>query len=115
MKDFYEKTEYSYEDIIGLIENEVEESIYLDFKDAKALDKSDNKKKDISKDVSSFANSDGGIIVYGIAEENHKASSVSFINGNEYTKEWLEQIINSSYSKAYSRITCISNQKRWKY
>lgn len=99
MKDFYSKTEYNYDDILGLIENEVEESIYLDFKDAKALDKSDNKKKDISKDVSSFANSDGGIIVYGITEENHKASKVSFVNGNEYTKEWLEQIINSSIQR----------------
>jgi len=99
MNDFYEKTEYNFEDILSLIKNEVEESIHLDFKDGKALDKSDAKRKDISKDVASFANSDGGIIVYGMSEDNHKASKVSFVNGNEFTKEWLEQIINSSIQR----------------
>lgn len=102
MKDFYNKIDYTFEDIKSLIENDVEESIYLDFKDAKALDKSDGKRKDISKDVASFANSDGGIIIYGIIEENHKASKISFVNGNEYTKEWLEQIINSSIQRRIS-------------
>ena len=99
MKDFYIKDEFTIEDIFSLIKNEVEESIYLDFKDAKALDKSDNKKKEISKDVASFANSDGGIIIYGITEENHKASKISYVDGNIYTKEWLEQIINSSIQR----------------
>jgi hypothetical protein len=95
MENFYEKTEYSFEDINSLILNEVEESINLEFKDGRALDKSDKKKVEISKDISAFANSDGGIIIYGITEENHKANGFSFVNGNEYTKEWLEQIINS--------------------
>lgn len=104
MKDFYDKTEYTIDDIKSLINNEVEESIYLDFKDAKALDKSDLKKKEISKDVSAFANSDGGIIVYGIAEKNHKANDITFVDGNVYTKEWLEQIINSSIQRRISEI-----------
>ena len=95
MENFYEKTEYTFEDINSLIQNEVEESIHLEFKDGRALDKSDKKKVEISKDISAFANSDGGIIIYGVTEENHKASGFSFVNGNEYTKEWLEQIINS--------------------
>ena len=90
MKSFYDKDDYTTEDILSLITNEVEESIYLDFKECRALDKSDSVKRDISKDVSSFANSDGGMIIYGIKEENHKASSLSFIDGNVYTKEWLE-------------------------
>ncbi|MFZ4412002.1 MAG: helix-turn-helix domain-containing protein [Bacteroidales bacterium] len=99
MFSFYDKNEFTFNDINSLINNEVEESIHLDYKEAKALDKSDGKRKDISKDVSSFANSDGGIIIYGIKEENHKAHSITFINGNEYTKEWLEQIINSSIQR----------------
>ncbi|WP_426585976.1 AlbA family DNA-binding domain-containing protein [Mucilaginibacter sp. R-33] len=99
MSDFQNKTEYYLEDIISLIDNEVEESIHLDFKEAGSFDKSDGKKKEISKDVSAFANSDGGIIIYGVKEENHKASGLSYIDGNIYTKEWLEQTINSSVQK----------------
>lgn len=99
MEDFFEKENYIEEDIIQLIENEAEESIHLDFKAAGALGKNYEKKKEICKDVSAFANSDGGTIIYGIFEDNHKASSLSFIDGNEYTKEWLEQIINSNIQR----------------
>jgi hypothetical protein len=95
------KHTYSIKDIEGFITNNTEESINLDFKRGDALRKGhDSKdaekvKTDIAKDVSSFANSDGGIIVYGIEEKNHKADSIYFVNGNDFTKENLEQIINS--------------------
>ena len=68
----YNKDNYSIDDIYDLIRNEVEENIHLDYKEARALGKEDAKKADITKDVSSFANADGGIIIYGVAEENHK-------------------------------------------
>lgn len=97
--DFFEKTDYSFTDIQSLIDNEIEESIHLDFKAADSLCKDDKKKREISKDVSAFANSDGGIIVYGINEANHKAYSFSFVDGDVYTKEWLEQIINSGIQR----------------
>jgi predicted HTH transcriptional regulator len=99
MKSFYDKEEYSIQDIQGLIDSEAEESIYLDFKGAGALDKNDNKKREISKDISAFANSDGGIVIYGVREEDHKAHSFSFIDGDIYTKEWLEQVISSSIQR----------------
>lgn len=102
MSNLQDEIDYNLTYILSLIENEVEESIHLDFKSADALDKSDGKKKEISKDVSSFANSDGGIIIYGINEENHKAHSISYVNGYIYTKEWLEQIINSSIQRRIS-------------
>lgn len=91
--DFYNKDNYTLEDIKNLIKNEVEESIYLDYKEARALAKTDKARLDITKDVSSFANSDGGIIVYGIAEENHKPKEITPIDGKAFTKEWLENII----------------------
>jgi hypothetical protein len=97
--DFLKLPDYSQSDIQSLIDNGVEETVYLDFKESRALDKSDKKKDEIAKDVSAFANSDGGIIVYGISEENHCAGALSFIDGNIYTKEWLEQIINSRISR----------------
>ncbi|MFN8349444.1 MAG: ATP-binding protein [Spirosomataceae bacterium] len=74
--------------------------MYLSGLQSLRIEKNDGKRKDIiSKDVASFANSDGGIIIYGIKEENHKAHSTTFINGNEFTKEWLEQVINSTIQR----------------
>jgi len=95
MKSFFDKTEYTQEDILELIEDEIEESLNLDFKRAESLEQTDGRKKEIAKDVSSFANSDGGIIVYGIEEGDYKATGISFIDGEKITKEWLEQVINS--------------------
>lgn len=104
MKSFYDKEDYTIDDIKLLIANQAEESVYLDFKEAGALEKSEKKRADISKDVASFANSDGGIIIYGLKENNHKAAEISFINGNEFTKEWLEQVISSSIQRHISGI-----------
>ena len=97
--DFFEKIEYTEEDLRELISSQAEESIHLDFKATGALDKTNEKRAEIAKDVSAFANSDGGIIVYGITEENHVASNFSFIDGNEYTKEWLERVINDGIQR----------------
>lgn len=99
MKSFYEKEKYTIKDILSLIDNKVEESIHLDFKSKDSLGKSDAKRKEISNDVAAFANSDRGIIVYGVMEQNHFADSITYINGNEFTKEWLEQVINSNVQR----------------
>ena len=97
--DFFEKEDYNINDITALIDNEAEESVHLDFKAAGSLSKDDKKKAEIAKDVSAFANSDGGIIVYGIEEQEHKAHALSYIDGNTYTKEWLEQVIQDNIQK----------------
>jgi predicted HTH transcriptional regulator len=89
--------------ITNLLATKAEENTYLEFKRADSLiihpdNKSKNLeeiKNEIAKDVSAFANSDGGVLIYGIAEENHVATDYSFIDGNIFTKETLEQIINS--------------------
>ena len=89
----YKKDNYSIDEIYNLIQNEVEENIHLDYKEARALGKDDAKKAEITKDVSAFANSDGGVIVYGVAEENYKPQEITPIDGKIFTKEWLENII----------------------
>lgn len=96
---------YDLDFLQSLIDNEIEESIHIEFKRAEALSKKDSAKKEISKDVSAFANSDGGIIIYGIEEINHKASNFSFVNGNIFTKEWLEQIISSTIFRTIQELT----------
>lgn len=81
------------------IADSVEESTHLDYKAADALAKSDGKKNEIAKDVSSFANSDGGIIIYGIKEyeldTRFLPEKIDAVDRNAFSKETLEQIINS--------------------
>jgi hypothetical protein len=102
-------------DLENLILNQIEENLNLDYKSAESLGKSVGKKKELSKDVSAFANSDGGIIIYGIKEfdetdKRHLPEKIDPVNRTEYNKEWLEQVINSNISPRIDdiRITSIS-------
>ena len=104
MEDFFSKDEYSVDDINGLIEINAEESINLEFKSAESLGIQNGRKNELAKDVSAFANSDGGIIVYGINESNHKAESISYVDGNTITKEWLEQVLNTRINRKVPKL-----------
>lgn len=86
------------QDILLLIANGIKESIELDYKTCDALQKSDGKKKEVSKDISAFANSAGGTIVYGVQEDKHQptAIDVGYDPRGDITKEWLEQVISSN-------------------
>lgn len=99
MKSPLEKPSLTEKDIQRLIDSQYEESINLEFKSAEALDFTDKKKMEIAKDVSAFANSAGGYIIYGIKEKNHKPESLSFIDGSTITKEWLEQVIQTGIQR----------------
>lgn len=81
----------------------IEENLHLDYKGAGSISKTDSRKKEISKDVSAFANSDGGVVIYGVrefddAQRKHLPEKIEPIDGIEFSKEWLEQVINSSIS-----------------
>lgn len=85
-----------------LIADGVEESLSLEYKGAESLSKSTNGGivDEITKDVSAFANSSGGLLIYGIAEfrdkaKRHLPDRLDPIQRNENTKEWLEQIIQT--------------------
>ena len=89
-------SEYNLKYLHSLIENKVEENLNLDYKASGSLDKQNNKTTEISKDVSAMANSDGGILIFGIQEDKvnkHLPEKIDPINRREFSKEWLEQII----------------------
>ncbi len=88
--------DWTEEDLLELITLGVQESLELDYKRCDALQRSDGKKNEISKDISSFANSGGGTIVYGMKENGHTPTEIDVgFDPTDITKEWLEQVINS--------------------
>jgi hypothetical protein len=56
------------------------------------------KKTELSKDVSAFANSDGGSLIYGVTENRETHEPLEIDVGYDpaaVTEEWIEQVINS--------------------
>ena len=77
----------------------IEESLTLEYKAAEALDRSEYKKKEITKDVSAMANAAGGLLIYGIgessnADKRYLPEKITPVNRGEFPREWVEQIIN---------------------
>ena len=99
-----EPWEWGEEDLQALVTQQASESLNLDFKECRALDVSSPKtreksKADLSKDVSAFANSAGGTLVYGITEDKktHTASKLDVgYDPSVITQEWIDQVINST-------------------
>lgn len=69
----------------SLIENGIEENIHLDYKEQLGNN------AEIAKDLSSFANNDGGNIIYGMREVNNKPIEIIPIN-QPNLREKLDQI-----------------------
>lgn len=91
-----EQIQWDEKAVEDLIKNGVTESLTLDYKAADALiPRTESIKKEISKDVSAFANSAGGMIIYGVIEKNYIPVSIDGIDPSVVTREWLEQIISS--------------------
>jgi hypothetical protein len=89
--------EWAEADIAALVTNGVKESIDLDYKECPSLQKTDGRKREISKDVSAFANAAGGTIVYGVIENGRVPTGIDTgYDPADITKEWLEQVINST-------------------
>jgi len=94
--DFFDRNEYTIKDLEDFLKLEVEENRHLDYKRGDALSFENKKINEITKDVSAFANSDGGLIIYGVNEDKstHKPSGYVPIVDPKISKEWLEQKIN---------------------
>jgi hypothetical protein len=82
------------------INDQIQESLTLEYKAAAGLGKSDGKKKEITKDVSAMANSAGGILFYGVAEHKEKdkkplPEKIDPVDQTVCSREWLEQVISN--------------------
>ena len=78
---------HSLEDIESLIQDQIGESLTLEYK--KDLG---TKNSEIAKDISAFANTSGGVIIYGIEEDGRIPTSKHWIEGAKI-KEKIENII----------------------
>jgi len=83
-----------------MIADGIEEHSSLDYKRADSLAKTDSKKTEVTKDVSSFANSGGGVLIYGVAESEDERRKylperLDPIQRSEISKEWLDQVIQT--------------------
>jgi len=76
------------DDIQILINGKIKESVTLDYK-AKLVNNNE-----VAKDISAFANTSGGIIVYGIIEKNNLPVSINWIEGKGI-RERIENVLNS--------------------
>jgi hypothetical protein len=82
-------------DLEALHTGNIKESISLEYKASPAIDKKDdNKKTEMARDVSAFANADGGQIVYGMTEKDHEPAGLdNGVDGNAYPEIWFEQVL----------------------
>jgi hypothetical protein len=79
-------------DIQTMIRDKVQENIHLDYKDSRAI--RNDARDDIAKDVSAFANSDGGVLIYGVKEKDHLPVEVdSGVDDAQISREWIESAV----------------------
>ena len=93
-------SEWNKQRLDQMIADGVEESLSLDYKRADSLAKTDGKKAEVTKDVSAFANSTGGVLIYGVAEfgddaRRHLPEQLDPMRRTEISKEWLDQVIQT--------------------
>lgn len=94
--------EWDETDLQKLITDQLQESLNLDYKRSDALVKTSSCQTELAKDVSAFANSAGGRLIYGIVEENHLPIGIDGgADPASITREWIE---NTIISKIQPRI-----------
>jgi len=83
-------------DLEGLIAAATQESLALEYKRCAALQNNEASKNELSKDVSAFANSAGGELIYGVIENANVPTAIEgFDPAGQIKREWIDQVIGS--------------------
>src|SRR2546427_12570629 len=85
-------------DLNALVRDQVGEDVSLEYKACASLQIDDSRKEEVSRDVSAFANSAGGTIVYGMLENPGTHLPTGLDSGYDpsvISKDWLENAIHS--------------------
>lgn len=82
-------------DLQNLIDNKIEESITLEYKSFDSL----KNNPEIAKDVSAMANSEGGIIIYGIKEDEKKYPKEIEWSSDKGLKDKIDQVLSSKINR----------------
>lgn len=85
------------QDLLGLIDAATQENSALEYKACAALENTEPRKNELSKDVSAFANSGGGELIYGVLEQDNIPTGLDtgFDPAGPIKREWIEQVIGS--------------------
>ena len=91
-------SEQEFTDIEAFLRQEVAENLTLDYK--RELDNSTGERAEMCKDVSALANSQGGMIVYGIEENQDRTPRLPAFGtprtfGRQNVEEWAAQVLQS--------------------
>lgn len=92
--------------IQSLVDNQVPESEILDYK-RDCYGKSDNDKRELLKDVSSFANTRGGHIIIGVVEDEGVPTEIVGVDADvnlDAETQRMIQVINSGFDPAYTSV-----------
>lgn len=86
--------ELIYDDIFDLVNTRQEREGYkLDFK--REIGNPDKAKKELSKDISAFANSTGGYLIIGV-DKQYNITGIDTTIQNKPVDEWLNQVLSSN-------------------
>lgn len=90
----------SRDDLQRLIDERLGESLTLEYKASAALNKRNEGRMELVKDVTALANSDGGQIIYGIPDGKNGVPNPldGGVDCTVITPEWIEQVIDTNAS-----------------
>jgi hypothetical protein len=89
--------EWTVQRIQGYIDGQIQESVSLDYKDSRSLGHGDTQKKELAKDVSAMANSEGGILIYGVQEKGNFPTQIDDgVDPAKINREFIENVLTSS-------------------
>jgi hypothetical protein len=84
-------------DLDELHRGEIMESLTLEYKDSRVLENKVYQQGELFKDVSAFANSAGGILIFGMKESGHlPIGTDDGVDPSKIKREWLENVLTSN-------------------